>query len=274
MIYYINADIGDDTNGDGSAGNPWLTIAHAHDNASDGDTIVCQDSAATYTYTSQAFTKSLIITGEQDDASGAVFDGGGGRLQWSYSVDLTVKKITFTNVINWNSQTGLFQPSVEGTTLTLENCIFHGIIFKDDSRQGIVQVRKSGTVLNFINCLIYDIDIQYNGEIGIVDITGIGIQPTDLTTNFINCTVGVAWDYGRAFEGYKVIKNSIFKGLQGKVLDIGPHTTIASYSCFNNTSETPTGTGVITADPLFVDEDNGDFRLRPSSPCINSGTLI
>lgn len=29
--------------------------------------------------------------------------------------------------------------------------------------------------------------------------------------------------------------------------------------------------GNISADPLFIDLENGDFRLRPGSPCINSG---
>jgi hypothetical protein len=31
--------------------------------------------------------------------------------------------------------------------------------------------------------------------------------------------------------------------------------------------------GNISADPLFADPENGDFRLQPGSPCINSGNL-
>ena len=40
-----------------------------------------------------------------------------------------------------------------------------------------------------------------------------------------------------------------------------------SYSLVNNF----VGEGVIDLDPLFVDPDNGDFTLQPSSPCIDSG---
>ena len=32
------------------------------------------------------------------------------------------------------------------------------------------------------------------------------------------------------------------------------------------------GIGNIQGDPLFVDEEHGDYRLRPGSPCINAGT--
>lgn len=41
------------------------------------------------------------------------------------------------------------------------------------------------------------------------------------------------------------------------------------YTC--TTPEPTPGVGNITADPLFVDAQNGNFRLQPNSPCINIG---
>ncbi len=36
----------------------------------------------------------------------------------------------------------------------------------------------------------------------------------------------------------------------------------------------PDGTDIIDSDPMFVDADNGDLRLLPSSPCIDAGTMV
>jgi hypothetical protein len=39
----------------------------------------------------------------------------------------------------------------------------------------------------------------------------------------------------------------------------------------NNCSSVPIGTGTIIGNPLFMDADNGNFRLRASSACIDAG---
>lgn len=48
----------------------------------------------------------------------------------------------------------------------------------------------------------------------------------------------------------------------------------STYSCFYQigSGNTSGGTNNIFSDPLFVDPANDDLRLRPSSPCISSGT--
>ena len=46
-------------------------------------------------------------------------------------------------------------------------------------------------------------------------------------------------------------------------------SSTASYCCLSIAFE---GEGNIVADPLFVDEASGNFRLQPTSPCIDTGT--
>lgn len=42
-------------------------------------------------------------------------------------------------------------------------------------------------------------------------------------------------------------------------------------STFSDFQEAVDGNGNVIADPLFVDPDNGDYRLTPDSPCIDAG---
>ncbi len=50
---------------------------------------------------------------------------------------------------------------------------------------------------------------------------------------------------------------------------IGFWWDVPSYSCIEDWTEG--GEGNTTEEPLFADANNGDFRLRPDSPCIDAG---
>lgn len=50
---------------------------------------------------------------------------------------------------------------------------------------------------------------------------------------------------------------------------ISPVTRVIEHSCV---SPLPSGPGNLDADPRFVNDKAGDFRLRPDSPCIDAGT--
>ena len=72
------------------------------------------------------------------------------------------------------------------------------------------------------------------------------------------------------------VKNTIFVGNTGsETLMVSTAnqlgTLVDSYNCYSNTGHSG-GTNNITQDPQFVDAPNGDYRLRPASPCINAGT--
>jgi len=99
--YYINADTGNDSTGTGTSGAPWKTISKAHTSAAAGDTIICQDSVAAYTWGNQTFTKGLTIQGQRDNGSGAVFDALNVAVIYSISLgsgeNISFSKLKFYN---------------------------------------------------------------------------------------------------------------------------------------------------------------------------------
>lgn len=76
--------------------------------------------------------------------------------------------------------------------------------------------------------------------------------------------------------GSNVFKNNIL-ATDDSTNTIFNNVNIAQYAsncCFHQagSSNTSGGTDNIFVDPIFVDEGNVDFRLRPTSPCIGAGT--
>ncbi len=51
----------------------------------------------------------------------------------------------------------------------------------------------------------------------------------------------------------------------------GYYTDLIAYSCVQGGF---TGTGNISADPLFVGDSGGSVKLRPNSPCVDAGTVV
>jgi hypothetical protein len=147
---------------------------------------------------------------------------------------------------------------------------------------------KGGGVYNdfgcsptFINCLLYGNLAQRASGMG---------NDGSSSPILINCTVTDNWakDMGAgiytgsynpdAEANIPTLVNCIVWGNDtdwGGPKDLRVwHTNdfIISYSNLG-TGYTSFGVGNLLSDPMFVDAENGDYRLLPSSPCIDAGTL-
>lgn len=89
-----------------------------------------------------------------------------------------------------------------------------------------------------------------------------------------NCTVTGNMATGGSIAGvngggFTTIVNSIVAGNLGSTINQDAYMVSASWSCIR---WGPSGPGVISADPLFLDAAAGDVRLSPVSPCIDAGS--
>lgn len=290
--YFLNADTGDNSTGDGSSGSPWETLAYAFDQSSAGDTIICQDSTATYSFVDDTFDHNITIQGEQDDASGAVFDGAGGQnIRWfvSAGVTLNITKITFTNVNDTTEIPSEISAHGDNATITATSCVFHDWVgYGSPGSQGAILCagdtgHLTGVTITAISCLFYDIHNVAN-TYGILNTR----TSINATLNMTSCTVysntetpvsGVVVAFSLEAGNVINLKNNIYVDGQSASLKIistgGGGIAVSKNVSYNDYYGTVDegGTGSITSDPLFVDVDNNNFNLRPSSPCIDSASL-
>jgi len=260
--YYINADTGDDTTGDGSQGNPWQTLLKTVSSTTSGDTIFVQNATNTYTITTNMNLSGRDIIGES--TSGSVLTSNGTRID-NGLIASSVTNLKFYNITcTENYDTVLRAPTY--------NCVFDTITA--DSVTYAYIWRGSHRVES---CLIYNCTIDslffidpgeeshfYNNVIH-KDVSGMNDL---LTYPSPGQTVNVYW------------KNNIFFLEEGNV-DMARSTITIGTSEFDNNciyggviSGAPSGNNNITSDPLFVDAANRNYNLSPSSPCIDAGTLI
>lgn len=293
MTTYYISPTGNDTTGNGSNATPWLTISKAHTSASSGDTIICKD--GTYTWVTQAFSKSLTIRAENTLL--AIFDGASSALNWQPSVDTTISGIRFTNATG-AANVPIFRLEVSAT-LTFNSCRFDTLLIHGTSNAGQggligTGLGGSGSPIFVLNlCIIDDVYMMSTATENYLLSGRLDVVNRIVTYTLTNCALYFVNASSQRVQKIlmkstsfvssganivSTIKNCIVHNNTGNALSYstgasGIVNTLTN-SCFYNITGVPSGTALVTSDPLFVDPANDNFNLRPTSPCVNTGTLI
>jgi len=140
---------------------------------------------------------------------------------------------------------------IHRASVTVRDCVITG------SRHGVG--RRYGGLSILANCVI-------------ADNLGSGLwQMNHASTTLLNCTVannpiyGVSW-----WDDSLTLVNSILWG-NGDDINGDPAGFTVSY-CNIGDGDFAGVDGNISADPLFVDEAAGDYRITMDSPCVDAGT--
>jgi len=289
--YLAPTPTGNDANA-GTEASPWELPSFAHSNSIVGDTIIFLD--GTYDFD----TMGDLLGGRTwkvKNLHEAIFLGDAGNPSknlGSNTENTIIDGIRFKDVIpNASGSNGYAFGVVAsldlGFLITIKNCWFDNI--GPDIRfvqSGTVNGRDSIDCL-FQSCIFKDIIFPSNRNFLRVD------TETDTVSQkwrFYNCIFSnvASWnglirhETSSLARAFIEIKNSIltFPTLEITLGDTNETTINYTFSnnCFHDlsggiTSNTPNTNG-ITSDPLIIDLDNGEFHLRPDSPCLDAGVIL
>jgi len=192
--YYVRKD-GDDVTGDGSSGNPWLTVNKGISAIAAGDVLLIgdglyqEDQGAGYLYISRAFASPTNIRSESGSAAGVVIMGTSSTT-YDTLIACNGGNITFED-LTFAMRTSAVQNGAlriaRGANLRFNRCRFQGLA--GASVRYCVYVAESGAYviqsITFEDCIMemtgaaasYGARVMYGGS---GTISGV---------NFINCTM-------------------------------------------------------------------------------------
>jgi uncharacterized repeat protein (TIGR01451 family) len=271
-ILYVDRASGSDTTACTDPNSPCATIGYALDQAEDFDTIL----VARGTYTENlVITKTITLKGGYEPVDWsrslrrytATIDGN--QSDRVINVESTLSETTVIDgftITNGNGGIGILLSSV-----AIQNSkIVHNVI--TGSGGGMLIDHSFVTITNTL--IADNTATNHEGAMRIIRTAAIpGPGSIVRIYNSIIANNNAANGRNGIFCSNSAlgVVNSILWGHAGE--DYWPSSNCGNNIFTYSDIETViTNTGNISNDPRFVDPDNGDYHLRPDSPCIDKGT--
>lgn len=257
---------------DGSYADPYdfSSLATQEAASSSGDVFIFKD--GTYAQTANLTLGASGVSYEAETLGGVTFN-----FSSTYTLSLgdsannyagfTLKGIIFDNI-----NTILSLRIIDGDLLLAEDCQFKGMSSSYRCIIGDTSPYDNGYAINatFRRCV-------FSGTATVSEVRFFRYRVgAAMALTLENCSIilfGIAGIFQDSHPGTATIKNCIAYADNSSSLLGTPLGFTETNNCYYNLNESADpANGIIVDDPLFVDFANGDYRLRPSSPCINAGT--
>jgi len=268
--------------GSGTLADPYFfdQLGSAETAAGSGGKILFTD--GTYTVSAVLQLGASNVTYEAVNTREAILDFQSsttyglelGRSADSYA-GFALKGLVFDNIGSTVNNGAVDVEIASGQLLTVDECDFLDMSSTYKAIVGSGSSTNTGAMnATFTGCV-------FTGSTSSADVDffryRLSTPSHNLTLN--NCTCVFTNNSTNQFfitttTGSVTVKNSILTEDGSGTTTLGTATTFTeSNNCYFGIGESAdAANGIIVDDPQFVDSTTGDYRLRPSSPCINAGT--
>jgi hypothetical protein len=201
---------------------------------------------------SEVYVKECTLSNNNADAGGGFAIHGG-------ILNLTQSIIDGNSVADWGGGVGMWNSTLVADRVTVTG---------NRAGNGGGFHLSANSVFTLTNNLVAQNDANYGGSLDIWQSAGMLVNNT-FAHNTAKIETGGIRAFGLLPTQTLTITNTILWGNGGDDLEGSGY--VVSYS---DVEEGVAGIGNFSLDPLFVNAAAGDYHLRASSPCIDTGTSV